>query len=257
MMAGSGVRHLGVLAVPLMLLVLPLVKRTFSISDRALPTLGQLASETRDLVQLGLLSAYAAETLSRVGAGVIIAVAIAVPLGLLIGRSRVAVLAADWYLQFILGVSAIAWLPLAVIWLGRGERTMMVVIVYSAALPLVVNVMRGMRSVPAEYGTALKTLGASRFRIIRDVYLWGSAGSVIAGTRLSLGFAWRAAIGGEMLLGLPGIGFMISSSRQTADTPRIVVGMLVIGFLYILTDRLIMGSIEALTVGRWAPAVTR
>jgi len=97
----------------------------------------------------------------------------------------------------------------------------------------------------------LRTLGASRLRIVRDVLLPGAMPSIATGARLSIGYAWRAVIAGEMLAGRRGIGWMIFSAQQVDRTAQVVLGMALIGVLWILLDRYVLRPIESDTIQRW------
>ena len=104
------------------------------------------------------------------------------------------------------------------------------------------------------YRDACKTLGAGRMRIIRDVYMPGSFPSVMTGLRLGIGFGWRALIAGEFIVGTAaggGIGFYIFDARTAGNIKEIMAGMIVLGLLWLLVDRLILRPIEETINTRW------
>ena len=102
-----------------------------------------------------------------------------------------------------------------------------------------------------KYIHAVRTLGASRLQIIRDVLLPGSLPHIATGSRLSLGFAWRAVIAGEMLAGREGLGWMIFTAQDVDRTSEVILGMLLIGLSWIILDHYLLRPFEADTIGRW------
>jgi taurine transport system permease protein len=154
-------------------------------------------------------------------------------------------------MNFFQSVSGIAIFPVVVIWFGNSDTTVMIVILYTSFFPIAFNVLSGVRAVPVRYIQAARTLGASRLQIVRDVLLPGAMPSVAVGTRLSVGFAWRAVIAGEMLAGRPGLGNMIFSGQELDNTAMILLGMVMIGITWIILDHYLLRPLEADTIERW------
>src|SRR6266700_2839594 len=142
-------------------------------------------------------------------------------------------------------------LPVAIIWFGFTNATVFVVIVYTALIPIVFSTMTGVRTVPPILSQAVATMGGGRGRVIRDVYLPGALPSIVVGCRLGVGYGWRALIAGEMLTGKAGLGFLIFDARRFDRIDRIIAGMLVIGTLYLIIDRLLLAPVEEATAQRW------
>jgi taurine transport system permease protein len=107
------------------------------------------------------------------------------------------------------------------------------------------------RAIPEAYTLALRSLGASRLRLVKDVYLPGALPSIVVGLRLGMGYGWRALIAAEMLVRKGGLGDLIFGARTFGQIDRIITGMIVIGCLYVVVDRLIIQPIENLTIARW------
>ena len=155
------------------------------------------------------------------------------------------------FLRFLQGISGIAWLPMAIIWFGFTYTTTLVVVMYTLMVPIVFNTMIGVRAIPENYVLALRSLGAGRLRLVTDVYLPGALPSIVVGLRLGMGYGWRALIAAEMLVRKGGLGDLIFGARTFGQIDRIIVGMIMIGLLYIIVDRLIVQPIENLTFARW------
>ena len=146
---------------------------------------------------------------------------------------------------------SICWLPLAIIWFGFTDTTKLTVVVYTLVVPVMFNTVVGVRAIPENYVLALQSLGASRLRIAWDVYLPGALPSIVVGLRLGMGYGWRALIAAEMLVRRGGLGDLIFGARTFSQIDRIMVGMIVIGTLYVIVDRLLVQPVENLTLARW------
>lgn len=203
------------------------------------------------LVTHGILADYASASLRMIGLAALISFAIGVPLGFAIGTNRYAARALEATLRFLQGISGIAWLPLAILWFGFTRTTTLTIVIYTLIVPIVFNTMTGVRAIPETYALAMRSLGAGRLRIVWDVYLPGALPSIVVGMRLGMGYGWRALIASEMLVRQGGLGDLIFGARTFGQIDRIMVGMVVIGTLYIVVDRLLVAPVEAMTLARW------
>jgi NitT/TauT family transport system permease protein/taurine transport system permease protein len=203
------------------------------------------------LVSYGVMAEYASTSLRMIGFAALLSLAIGVPVGFAVGVNRCAAHALEGFLRFLQGISGIAWLPLAIIWFGFTHTTTLVIVIYTLIVPIIFNTMIGVRAIPEHYMLALRSLGASRLRLVKDVYLPGALPSIVVGLRLGMGYGWRALIAAEMLVRKGGLGDLIFGARTFGQIDRIITGMIVIGCLYVVVDRLIVQPIENLTVARW------
>jgi len=181
----------------------------------------------------------------------LIGLVVGVPIGLLLGMSRRVTAFFYPLLNFFQSVSGIAWLPLMLVWFGFGERTILIAVNYTVLFPVIFNAMLGVRSVPALYTNALRTLGAPRWRIVSDVIIPGALPSIATGIRLGLAYGWRALIAAEMLVGAHGVGFMIFNAQNFHQTARIMLGMGIIGVLWVILDYFLLRPLEEATIARW------
>ena len=228
-----------------------LAKSALHISDAALPSVGDIVHASSQLIDWGILPYDVSTSLYRIALGTVLATVVGVPLGLLLGINRYSVIMFGPFLRFFRAVSGIAILPLVIVWFGFSETTIQVVILYTALIPIIFNTMIGVRTLPPVYRDAIETMGGGSARLVRDVYLPGALASIVVGIRLGVGYGWRALIAGEMLVGLGGLGFMIFDARQFHALGQIVAGMILIGLLYLVIDRLILAPVEDATVRRW------
>jgi ABC-type nitrate/sulfonate/bicarbonate transport system permease component len=190
-------------------------------------------------------------SMERLVISVIVAGSLGIVLGVLVGISRRLGLFIEPLAGFFNAISGIVWLPLAITWFGLTWKTLLFVIGNSVFFILFFNTLVGIRAVPRLYEQAIFTLGASRWRMVRDVLIPGALPGIISGLRLGLGFGWRALIAAELVAATQGLGFMIFSAAQYLRTDVILAGILVIGVIAFVLDALVVGPLERITVQRW------
>ena len=218
---------------------------------RYLPSPMAVVLSSVDMMVKGLLPSYFSDTLTRLVIGSAIGLAAGIPFGLLLGLNRTV---ADMFhpmMNFFQSVSGIAIFPIVVIWYGNSDMTVLVVILYTSFFPIAFNVLSGVREIPIRYVNAARTLGASRYQVMKDVLFPGAMPHIATGSRLSIGFAWRAVIAGEMLAGRQGLGWMIFTGQDTDSTAEVILGMVMIGLTWIILDHYLLRPIEADTIERW------
>jgi NitT/TauT family transport system permease protein/taurine transport system permease protein len=228
-----------------------LAAATLPLPDYYLPPPTAVLAAFVDLTAKGILPAYVGQSLRRILLAAVFALAIGVPVGVLLGMSRRVADLCYPVLNFFQSVSGVAWLPLMLVWFGFGERTILVAVNYTVLFPVIFNALLGVRSVPRLYENALRTLGAGRWCIVRDVVLPGALPSIATGLRLGLAYGWRALIAAEMLVGAQGLGFMIFNAQNFHLTARIMLGMGIIGVLWLLLDYFLLRPLEEATIARW------
>ncbi len=219
--------------------------------DYFLPSPLLVVQSIADLIVKGVLTSHVRASLLHLLAAALVGIAIAVPLGLAIGLNRY--VAGFFYplFNFFQAISGIAWTPLFIIWFGFSETTILVVVNYTVTFPVVFNTMVGARTVPRTYVNAVLTMGGSRWRVIRDVIIPGALPNIVTGVRLGLAYGWRALIAAEMLVAANGLGFMIFNAQSSHLTSRIVVGMAIIGLLWMFIDQFLLRPLEEVTIKRW------
>ncbi|CEJ11981.1 Putative aliphatic sulfonates transport permease protein SsuC [bacterium YEK0313] len=209
-----------------------------------------------DLVYKGILPDYLADSVGRLIVGAAIGMALAIPLGLLVGLNARAHAVLSPPLLFFQAIGDIAWLPILIIWFGFGFTTMTFVIVYTVLFPVVISTVLGVRSVRQDLIRAAQCLGAPPLRILLEVILPGALPNIVTGLRNGLGYGWRALIAAEMIVGTSGIGFLMFDARRAGSVVEIVLGMIVLGILWYIVDAWVLAPIERMTGQRWG-LVTR
>jgi NitT/TauT family transport system permease protein len=186
----------------------------------------------------GSLVGHALISTARVMLGFFTAVAIAVPIGVLIARSATFEPYLDPILQILRPIPPIAWTPLAILWFGIGLQAVVFLIFLGAFWPMLLNTISGIREVPPILARAAASLGASRRQILFTVVLPAAIPFLFTGLRLSFGAAWITIVAAELIASSEGLGYLIMNARRLLAAPDIVVGMLTIGFLGLTFDRL-------------------
>jgi len=240
-----------VILVIFVLVVWSIISQSIPNPARYLPSPLAVALSSVDMLVKGLLPSYFSDTLVRLIVGSAIGLAAGIPFGLLLGLNRTV---ADMFhpmMNFFQSVSGIAIFPIVVIWWGNSDTTVLAVILYTSFFPIAFNVLSGVREIPIRYVNAARTLGASRYQVMKDVLFPGAMPHIATGSRLSIGFAWRAVIAGEMLAGRQGLGWMIFTGQDTDRTAEVILGMVMIGLTWIILDHYLLRPIEADTIERW------
>jgi ABC-type nitrate/sulfonate/bicarbonate transport system permease component len=204
-----------------------------------------------DLVRKGVLPAYILDSLIRYAAAVVIATVTGVSIGLLIALNKKVARALEPLVYFLYSLVEIAWIPIFILWFGFGFTTILLTIVYVVIWPIIFNAIVGVRSLPTFYEQAARSLGASRWQIITNVILPGVLAHLLTGFRIAAGFAFRALILGEIFAAESGIGFMIFDSAANLRTAQTIVGMIVMGLLWLFVDNVYLKPFELATVHRW------
>ncbi len=227
------------------------VKLVFHLNSTILPSPAETLASAGPLVETGILVDYVTASMGRMAVASLLGIAVGVPVGLLLASNRWVSLAFQPFLKFFQALSGIAWLPMVLVWFGFTEKTIQALILYTVFFPVVFNTMVGVRTVPAQLANALRVLGAGRLRLLRDVWLPGALPSIVVGIRLGIAYGWRALIAGEIVVGAGGIGYLLFASRSFHQTPRILIGMIVIGLLWMYIDLGFLRPLERNTVERW------
>jgi ABC-type nitrate/sulfonate/bicarbonate transport system permease component len=211
------------------------------------PVPTRVLAAAADLVGSGDLPLALLVSLGRVFAGFAIAAAFAIPLGLAMGAFRGVERNVDPLVESFRPIAAIAILPLAILWLGTGTASAMVIVAYAAFFPMVINTVAGVKRINPTLLRAAETMGLGRFRILRTVVVPGAMPSIAVGLRIAMGVAWTAIVAAELAVGAKaggggsgGVGqMMFVFYSYSIELNRIVVCMIAVGLVALLLDRLL------------------
>ena len=175
-------------------------------------------------------------TIWRVIGGFVLAALAGVPLGIAMGAYKPVEAFFEPFISFARYLPASAFIPLLILWAGIGETQKLLVIFIGSFFQIVLMVAVTVGATRRDLVEAAYTLGASASGIVRRVLLPGSAPAIAETLRLVLGWAWTYVIVAELIGASSGIGHMITDSQALLNTGQIIFGIIVIGFIGLISD---------------------
>ena len=238
--APSSLRHavstigLGLPALLVLALAWELAPRLGWINAIFFPPLSQVLAALGEMTASGLLAQHIGISLQRAAIGFGLAVIVAIPLGLLMGRYALFEKVSDFLVQTLRNTSQFALLPVFILVLGIGEASKIAITFYAAVFFLLINTIVGVKAVDPLILKAARSMGTSDWDLFRKVILPSAIPSIVAGARLGVKSSLFSVIAAEMLAAQSGIGYLIQNSSLMLETDRMYAGILtltVIGFL--------------------------
>lgn len=160
-----------------------------------------------------------------------LAIAIGIPLGLVMG----------WYKGFdsfmrplfeiIRPIPPVSWIPLTIVWLGIGLTAKAIIVFFAAFVPCLINSYTGIRQTSEVLKNVAKTCGASNFTIFWKIGIPSAMTMTFAGIKVAIGNAWATLVAAEMLAASSGLGYMILMGRQFGRVDLVILGIVVIGLI--------------------------
>jgi NitT/TauT family transport system permease protein len=217
-----------------------------------LPALPKVAGTLLAMLADGSMLRHAAYTLSRMLAGFALAVAVGLPLGILMGRQRTV---EGFFLPLVsalMPIPSLAWVPVFILWFGLGDTVAVLVVCYAALFPMVLSAWSGVRSVNQLWLRAAGAMGAGETALFWKVMLPGAAPFIITGLRQAFQRSWIAVVGAEMITSSDwGLGWVIYDAKEFLNADVMLASLAVIGAIGFGFERLVFGSLERATVLRW------
>ena len=171
------------------------------------------------------LHEHIAHSIELVLYGFAAAVVTGAPLGLAMGWSRSAEAFFNPAFLLIRPIPPLAWIPLAIVWLGLGDAAKVLVIWFAAFVPVVINSHAGVRAIEPTLVEAARTLGVPRRMLIAEVLIPAALPMIFTGLRLSLQACWTTLVAAELIGAIAGLGHVLSQSSLDIFPAMIVVGM--------------------------------
>ena len=185
-------------------------------------------------------------SLQRVLSGFLIGAAFGIPLGLAMGLAEPLRRALGPIVDALRAIAPIAWIPMALLWLGIRGNAALFIVAYAAFFPLVLNTIQAVRLIDRKLIDASLALGAGRWLILRAVVLPAALPVIMTGARISMAFAWGSIIAAEMAIGIkvnPGGGatvglgqLMVNTLYIKRDINGLVLYMACIGLISLMID---------------------
>ena len=202
------------------------------------------------LAQLGVLWADIQASVVRVTMGFLIASAISMTIAVFLARSDRLALYVMPIVDLLRPISVIAWIPLAILWFGLGDKPAWFIIFLGAFFPIFTNTYFGMRTVEPIHLQAAECMGAGRWLFIKEVLVPSALPFILTGMRVGLGVGWMCVIAAEMIASQSGLGYMIQLARVLIETERVIGGMVVIGIIGFIMNYLMLRLEHRLTPWR-------
>jgi taurine transport system permease protein len=210
--------------------------RSGLIDPQLFPTPEQFAAAARQLILGdgygdGLLHQHMLQSLKLILLGFVAATGIGVPLGLWMGWSRTAEALVNPVFLLIRPIPALAWIPLAIVWLGLGDAAKVMILWFAAFVPAVINSYTGVRNIDRPIIEASQMLGIRGWLLVRDVIVPGALPSIFTGLRLSLQGCLTALVAAELLGAFLGVGKVLYQAGLDIYPAMILVGMVAVAAL--------------------------
>ena len=243
-------------AIPVLFLAIWQIWGTTLPDDSNVPVPSEVFEGAVDMISAGDLQLAVWISFRRVLWGFLAAVAVGVPIGLLMGMLRPVERNADPVVHTFRMIAPIALVPLAIVWFGPRGTAAIFIVAYGAVFPIILNTINGVKEVDRLLVKASRTMGLRTTKVLRRVMLPGALPSLYTGVRIAMGMAWGAIIAAELTVGFKaypstdgvglrngaggGIGFMmffLYDNRVATDL--IVVTIIAIGVVAFATDRVL------------------
>lgn len=221
---------LGLVGLLLLIAVWTIVSHSLN-SAVLLPSPLSVLDAYGELIADGSLIKDVHASIIRVFGGFLIASSVAVPLALLLAYSQILHGLIMPLIALVRPIPPIAWIPLAILWMGLGDPPSYFITAIAAFFPIFLNSFSGGTSLQDEHVNAARSLGARPLALLLTIMLPSALPMIVTGLRIGLGQAWMAVVTAELIAAQSGLGYMIQISRLNLETARVLVGMTVIGLL--------------------------
>ena len=225
------------LALPIIILVIwKLADIAGYIKPYAMPTPEKVLETAGNILRDGTLIAHIAASFLRVIEGFLIALILALIMGVGIGLSKKLEVFTEMTVQIIKPIPPIAWIPLAILWFGIGEFSKIFIIILGAFFPILLNVVDGIKNIDAKYLELGRVYEVPKAKFIRGVIFPGALPSIMTGVRIGLGNAWVCVVAAEMIAASKGVGYMLTDGRNLSKPELVILAMLIIGIIGKIMD---------------------
>ncbi|MCU0572011.1 MAG: ABC transporter permease [Syntrophobacteraceae bacterium] len=216
----------------------------------SVPGLGKILGAFWELTADGTLARYSVASLFRVTVGFYIAILVAVPLGIVLGRMERVNRLVNPVIQFLRPVSPLAWIPFAMLWFGIGDKPALFIIFIGSVFPLLISTVKASASIHPMYFQVAANLQLGLVETVRFLILPAVLPQVVLALRVSLGIAWLVVVAAEMIAVKSGLGYLVIDARNALRLDHVVVAIVTIGAIGLALDS-IMTRLERLESLRW------
>jgi nitrate/nitrite transport system permease protein len=175
-------------------------------------------------------------SLKRVAMGFGLAAVVGIPMGFLIGRSKIASAMLNPIISLLRPVSPLAWLPIGLLVFKSADPAAIWTIFICSIWPMIINTAVGVQRVPEDYLNVAKVLNLSEWKIVTKILFPSVLPYMLTGVRLSVGTAWLVIVAAEMLTGGVGIGFWVWDEWNNLNVHHILIAIFVIGIVGLMLE---------------------
>ncbi|TJV42520.1 MAG: ABC transporter permease [Mesorhizobium sp.] len=208
-----------------------------------LPSPGSVATQIAKLATEGTLWLDLRASMYRISIGFLIASALSIPIGVLIGSFRSWEAAIEPLVDFIRYMPVVAFVPLSILWAGTGDTQKFLIIFIGTFFQQVLMIMDNVKRVPADFIGLGRTLGLPDRKILTRIVVPSALPGIWDTLRISLGWAWTWLVLAELVAATSGLGYRITVSQRYFQTNTIIGYILLLGVLGLITDQ-VMKALE-------------
>lgn len=225
--------------------------RIFDIPKVMLPSPTDVLKSLQESLADGSLLQDLGASFTRLLIGLVIALIIGVLLGVFLAKVKTADETLGALILSLQSIPSIVWLPLAIMWFGLNEKSVIFIVVLGAAIVMTINMRTGIKNVTPLYIKAAQTMGSRGLDLFFRVIIPASIPYAVTGIRLAWAFAWRALMAGELLSSGPGLGYTLKYASDFGRMDMVIAIMVVIGIIGVTVDILFFQRIEKRVMIKW------
>ena len=214
------------------------VVHVFNVNAFLFPPPEKVLAAFHHLIEKDILQKHVCVSFIRAFRGFSITMLIAMPLAVFFHIFKRTFSFFDGFLNFLRSVPPLAMIPLLILWFGIGEASKLSLIILACFFPIFLNTLSGLNNVDSKLLVMGDSLDLTKIEKIRYIMIPEAAPAIITGLRLALGNSWRALVAAEMIAASSGIGYMILDAEEMAKTDVVYAGILTIGILGLLMDKM-------------------
>jgi NitT/TauT family transport system permease protein/sulfonate transport system permease protein len=217
----------------------------------SVPRVTQIFAAWYQALASGELLRELGPSLYRIGIGYVLAVLVAVPLGLVMGASRFMYNLLEPLTELLRPIPSSAYIPIAILFLGIGDEMKEFVVFFSCLFPILVSTYGGVVAIDPVLIDTGRTFGLTRTEILRSIIFRSTVPSILTGMRISLAIALIVVVVAEMVAGSSGIGYFILDKQRTFRVPEMFAGIFTLGILGYCANRVFL-AVET-RILHWRP----
>jgi NitT/TauT family transport system permease protein len=225
--------------------------RTSGLPDFMFPSLTQVFETLFNGLVSGQITAAVGKSMGRILLGFSIAIILGLIMGYFIWRYKLVEDTLGFLVTALQSIPSIVWFPLAIIWFGLNDFSILFIVTIGATWTMTVNATSGFKNVPPLYQRVAKVYGSTGFHFIRTIILPASVPQLISGLRVAWAFSWRALMAGELLGGGGGLGQLLEMGRSLGQMDLVLSVMFIIAVIGTIVDNVVFTRLERNVQMKW------